>query len=418
MKQFVTLMLTATLVANVYAQCTPGGDGIAVSTPITIDGDVSDWSAVIADADNYSVDATPDMDAPISDIGRNFTKFAFTQTWSNLHLYFARAGSATNAVDALLYLDVDNNNLMETNEPVIAISWSGSNGNGKVDIYNYVEATPGGDVVVGDGVDMPGSLILRTQLGIIGRGTSDGYALEVAIPFPLLYKYGSSDPADILRPTEPFKFHLSTINGNPTSVPGPNAINDNFNGCYAGLMLLPVRLEYFESTSKKAGLELTWKVIDNETAAKFEIEASKDGQHFETIGVVYATQNEGSQEYTYFVSGNESNNYNRLKMTDSDGGVEYSKIIIINTAGLSVNLKVSNPVYSAVTILYESAQNERCNIRIFNIAGAQVHAQAVNIQAGSNRVVIPGSSLRTSGIYVLEMTDYLNNKVTRKLVKM
>ena len=110
MKQFVTLMLTATLGANVYAQCTPGGDGIAVSTPITIDGDVSDWSAVIADADNYSVDATPDMDAPISDIGRNFTKFAFTQTWSNLHLYFARAGSATNAVDALLYLDVDNNN--------------------------------------------------------------------------------------------------------------------------------------------------------------------------------------------------------------------------------------------------------------------------------------------------------------------
>ena len=52
---------------------------------------------------------------------------------------------------------------METNEPVIAISWSGSNGNGKVDIYNYVQANTGGDVMVGDGADMPGSLLLRNN---------------------------------------------------------------------------------------------------------------------------------------------------------------------------------------------------------------------------------------------------------------
>jgi hypothetical protein len=419
MKQLVILIIAVTLAINVQSQCTPGGDGIAVSAPITVDGNVSDWSAVIADPDNFSNDAVPDMDAPIADIGRDFTKFAFTQSWSTLYLYFARAGSATNAVDALLYLDVDNNGLMETNEPVIAISWSGSNGNGKVDIYNYVEVNAGGDPVSGDGVDMPGSLILRAQLGTIGSGTTDGYALEVGIPFQKLYKQGSSDLIDWLQPNESFKFHLSTINGNPTSVPGPNAINDNFNGCYWGFMVLPVELEYFEAKTKKAGLDLTWKVTENESAARFEIEASTDGQHFETIGAVDATQNEGSQVYTYFVSGNEANNYYRLKMIGSDGGIEYSKILVINTVGLnSGNLKVSNPVHSAVTILYESAQNERCNIRIFNIAGAQVYAQAVNIQAGSNRIVIPGSALNTSGTYVLVVTDHLDNRSTHKLVKM
>src|SRR5688500_4726704 len=149
---------------------------------------------------------------------------------------------------------------METNEPVIAISWSGANGNGKVDIYNYVQATAGGDVVTGDGVDMPGSLLLRNNLGVIGKGTSDGQSLEVAIPFSQLYKQGSTSSADMLVGNDPFKFHLSTINGSPTSVPGPNAINDNFNGCYSGLMILPLNLEYFEAKAKDNHVYLTWEV--------------------------------------------------------------------------------------------------------------------------------------------------------------
>jgi hypothetical protein len=272
---------------------------------------------------------------------------------------------------------------------------------------------------VGDGVDMPGSLLLRKNLGVIGRGTSDGYALEVGISFYELYKQGSPSLADWLQPNESFKFHLSTINGSPTSVPGPNAINDNFNGCYWGLMVLPVKLEYFEANNKKAGTDLTWKVTENESAATFEIETSQDGMHFEKIGVVNASENKGSQSYTYFVSGNKMTNYYRIKIMDSHGNVAYSKVIAMNTGEVNtVSLKVSNPVYADLTILYESAQNERCNIRIFNIAGLQVYTKALDIQAGSNKIRIEGSVLNTTGTYILEMTDHLNNRSTHKLVKM
>jgi hypothetical protein len=419
MKHFLSCVFAATLATNAFSQCTMGGDGVSISTAITVDGNVSDWNAVIADPDNFSVDATPDMDAPIADVGRNFTKFAFTQTWTTLYLYFARAGSANNAVDALLYVDVNNNTLMETNEPVIAISWSGANGNGKVDMYNYVQANAGGDVVVGDGVDMPGSLLFRNTLGVIGRGTSDGLALEVGIPFPELYKQGSSDPADILRPTEHFKFHMSTINGSPTSVPGPNAINDNFNGCYSGLTILPAKLEYFEAKSKKAGSDLTWKVTDNEDAAKFEVEASKDGQHFEGIGVVNALQNEGAQVYTYFVSSSQTGNYYRLKITDSEGGVEYSKVLVVNAVNSpSITMKVSNPVYADLTITCESSNDQSCSVILFNTAGMIVYSQKVSIAAGSNRVMIPGSYMKVSGGYILEVIDQMNKRMSRKFVKM
>jgi hypothetical protein len=418
MKYLLSLTLGLALATDAVSQCTSQGDGIAISTPITIDGDVSDWSAVINDQDNFSLDAIPDMDAPIADVGRNFTKFAFTETWSTLYLYFARAGSATNAVDALLYIDVNNNSLMETNEPVIAISWSGANGNGKVDIYNYVQANAGGDVVSGDGVDMPGSLLLRNTLGTIGRGTSDGLALEVGIPFPQIYKQGSSDPIDMLAPNEQFKFHLSTINGSPTSVPGPNAINDNFNGCYAGLMILPVDLEYFASQNKKAGVVLSWKINGNENAATFEIEASEDGQHFEKIGVVSASNTEGNQEYVYHVAAN-TGVYYRLKLIDDKGAFQYSKILSINSGGgQALTIKVTNPVYSDVTIWYESKAAEIYNIRIFDIAGLQVYSKAVSIHSGSNKIMISSAALKASGSYLLQMSDRLNHSITHKLVKL
>jgi hypothetical protein len=184
-------------------------------------------------------------------------------------------------------------------------------------------------------------------------------------------------------------------------------------------MILPLKLAYFDAKIKKAGTDLTWKVTENGNAASFEIETSMDGQHFDKIGVVQASENEGSQVYTYFVSGNNTNNYYRLKIKDSHGNVDYSKIISMNTAGMStMRLKVSNPVYSSATITYESSQNARCNIRVFNIAGVQVYSQSVDVQAGFNKILVPEAAMKTIGTYILEVTDQLRNRRAHRLVKM
>jgi hypothetical protein len=418
MKQTILTLILVAIAIGAHSQCSSGGNGVASTTPITIDGNVSDWNPILADPDNNTYDAVPDLDAPIADVGRDFTRFAFTENYSSVFLFFSRAGSAKNAVDVLFYMDVNNNGFMETNEPVIAISWSGSNGAGKVDIYNYVQAASGGDVITNDGTDMPGSLLLRNSLGTIGKGTSDGLSLEVAIPFTQLYKQGSSDPADILTPTEQFKFHISTINGSPTSVPGPNAINDNFSGCYSGLIILPVKLAYFDLKDKQTGVELSWVVSDNENAAKFEIEASNDGKNFESIGIVVASKNSAKQAYSYTVSENQSSYY-RLKIINANGGIEYSKILVTNSANPhKLNVKVNNPVYSDVTILYESAQNETCSIRLFTTAGIQVYTQKANISSGTNKLVIPDNHLCMKGTYFLELVNGRNERSVQKLVKM
>jgi hypothetical protein len=419
MKQIFTSLILLITALSSYAQCTSGGNGIAVSTPITVDGNVSDWSTVIADPDNFSIDAVPDLDAPISDVGRDFTKFAFTETWSTLYLYFARAGSATNSVDALLYVDVNNNSLMETNEPVIAISWSGSNGNGKVDIYNYVQANSGGDAVSGDGVDMPGSLLLRNSLGNIGRGTADGLALEVGIPFNQIYKQGSSNPVDMLGPNEQFKFHMSTINGSPTSVPGPNAINDNFNGCYAGLMILPVKLEYFESKEKGGDFELSWKIVDNENASQFEVQVSEDGKAFTTVATISASQREGKQVYNYTTDDNKKGTYYRLKLIDKDGSYEYSKVIR-KTTGIATQLdvKFNNVVHADLSVNVNVSETMTTSVKVFNAAGIQTFSKIVTLQPGTNVVSIPSSGFLTVGQYILHISTLTSRAaVVQKLLK-
>jgi hypothetical protein len=224
-----------------YAQCSVGGNGIVSNTNIQINGDVSDWSPILSDQDNITNDATPDTDAPISDIGRDFTRFAFTENISTLFLYFQRAGSVNNSVDLLFYLDVNNNGLMQTNEPAVAISWGGSNGNTQVNIYDYTQVAAAGDPIGGDGSDMPGSLSLRVKLGALGKGSANGVSLEVGIPFTELYKKGTTTDADSLAAIEQFKFHISSINGSVASVPGSNSVNDNFGGCYSGFISLPLK---------------------------------------------------------------------------------------------------------------------------------------------------------------------------------
>lgn len=229
-------MCVCVAAGNAMAQCSTGGNGVVVASNIAIDGNMSDWTTTLNDPDNITYDKSPDSDAPISDVGRDFTRFAFTENITHLFLYFQRAGSVNNSVDLLFYLDVNNNGLMETNEPVIAISWSGSNGNAQVDVYNYIKVAPAGDPVTGDGSKMPGSLTLRERLGNLGKGSADGVSLEVSIAFSLLYKKGSTSNTDSLATTEQFKFHISSINGSVGSVPGSNSINDNFGGCFSGFV--------------------------------------------------------------------------------------------------------------------------------------------------------------------------------------
>ena len=94
---------------------------------ITVDGSMADWSDVLADPTQNCTDGVPDKDAPVPTTGRDLERFAWTFDPSYLYLYTARAGSDSNRQRFWFYLDTNDNKKMNTGEPVILVSWFGSN---------------------------------------------------------------------------------------------------------------------------------------------------------------------------------------------------------------------------------------------------------------------------------------------------
>lgn len=228
------LVLTAPVTAG--AQCVCGiGDGLFTLTTIGIDGDMADWGPVQADPDNNVCDGPAggltDRDSPQS-TGRDLTHLAYTWDTTYIYLFTERTGSPNNSQSFVYYADTDNDGLMETNEPVIGVSWSGNNQQVNVYLFTYVAAAPGGDPMVdgsgfGDGYTLPGSFANVPPTGSPdysgqwGSGTQMEFAIEWA---------------DLgLAPNSPFSFHVSSSNAALGANSFTSQIDDNLSGCGGGL---------------------------------------------------------------------------------------------------------------------------------------------------------------------------------------
>src|SRR5687767_8587524 len=89
-------------------------------TALNMDGNMSDWQGYLNHLGNTAYDNTLgiDLDAPIADNGRNLHRFAFTEDAQNLYIYLERVGSSSNSVDIVFYMDINNNDIMDSREPV------------------------------------------------------------------------------------------------------------------------------------------------------------------------------------------------------------------------------------------------------------------------------------------------------------
>jgi hypothetical protein len=437
MKQIFTLLsfIACSLAINkaAFSQCnySSGANGLSTATTggITVDGNMNDWTPFLNDPDNNSYDNTGgiDLDGLISDIGRDLTRFAFTEDANYLYIYLQRAGSTNNSVDILFYADINNNDMMDYREPVIHMNWSGANGNVTLDIYNYVPSLIGtlNNVTLNlDGLPLMGTLSYRGSAGSAdGQGSADGKAVEAKIPFSKITQLNSSGSIiNQLGFGQDFKFHVSTINGNVSSIPGLNSINDNFGGCLkAPVSVLPVNLVSFQGNLNNNKVILQWTVAENETDDRFEIERSVDGINFTTAALVFTSEKAGSENYMFYENLNNTGNkiYYRLKMYDKSQAINYSKILtfqtkVNNSKGIKI---VSNPVTDKLSFSFHSDSNQQANVKIYDTHGRLQMNRAINTYEGSNLVSLSLTSAFSPGIYVIELSTGAEN-LTAKFIKL
>ncbi len=172
---------------------------------------------------------------------------------------------------------------------------------------------------------------------------------------------------------------------------------------------LPVHLISFQGNMNKNNkVTLNWTVADNEIANYFEIERSFNGRDFTTVGVVFASEKMGTENYTYYetTSGTDKVMY-RLKMIDKNHEVDYSRILIFQLkATIANNIKIiGNPVNDKLTFSYTSPATQVIDVKIFDMSGRVVVSNKVNSLEGSNVISLPLSSTFKAGMYVVEVNN-------------
>lgn len=196
-----------------------------VLTTIVVDGDTADWSAVLAEplqtAQDGPAGGLPDRDAPVPSTGRDLTAFAWTHDASHLYFYVARVASASNVQRFWFYVDVDEDGLQESGEPVVGVSWWGANRRTLVAVYAYAADSPGGDPLgdpsgFADGWTLPGTVTPVRTLEDVRGGAASGTEMESRVAW--------SDLG--IAAGTPVRFHVSSSNG--TNV--PQQIHDNMGG--------------------------------------------------------------------------------------------------------------------------------------------------------------------------------------------
>jgi hypothetical protein len=146
-------------------------------------------------------------------------------------------------------------------------------------------------------------------------------------------------------------------------------------------------------------VELKWTVTNETNVSIYDVEFSKDGQNFTSIGKVTPLGATAASNYYGFIHTSPINgtNYYRIKMIDKDGSVRYSAIrqAEINVSGILV---YPNPFKNYLNVILKDASGA-VKLRMTDISG-----RVVLTKEFSGAITLNINNI-TNGVYILQVID-------------
>jgi hypothetical protein len=174
--------------------------------------------------------------------------------------------------------------------------------------------------------------------------------------------------------------------------------------------VLPVELISFQGNINKSNrVSLQWKVASNETINQFEVERSYDGIEFKTIGIVFASEKKGIEDYMFYetISSFDKVMY-RLKMIDNRKAVSYSKILVFQTKLTTGNNNIKiigNPVNDKLTFNYTASVSQVIDVKIYDMSGRIMMSNKITSLEGNNMISFPLASALKASMYLVEVNN-------------
>jgi subtilisin family serine protease len=167
-----------------------------------------------------------------------------------------------------------------------------------------------------------------------------------------------------------------------------------------------VNVEYFKGSQQGTANVLDWKVGCINTAAVFEVQRSGEGGSFNSISTISTTQVRCVQPFDFKdVSPLPGNNYYRVKITESNGIVRYTDIVMLYTNRLLVSTLYPTLISKGAAVQVSYAGHNKGSLVITDGVGRQVYRRVLT--GGVQTISLP---LLASGTYLYSIKE--DNKVT------
>ncbi len=187
----------------------------------------------------------------------------------------------------------------------------------------------------------------------------------------------------------------------PNSLGNPNA--------------LPIRLLSFDARVEQSVVKMEWITASEENNHYFTIQRSIDGSKFDSIGTVAGAGNSFAVLNYSFTDASPltGNTYYRLKQTDYDRTVSYSKIVSVSYQG-SPSIKIyPNPSESGIFEIYFTDGSYQ--VYVLNSVGSLVKQETFSVQADHTNKLLMDLSTFPRGIYIVYVYS-ANQPYTFRLV--
>ena len=164
---------------------------------------------------------------------------------------------------------------------------------------------------------------------------------------------------------------------------------------------LPIVLEYFKGRNENGMNILTWKAFCTGDFVNFDIERSKDGRNFVKAGTIVSGALACHRPFEFVDRNGEGTLYYRLKTTDEDGSISYSKTIVLSSKSDFVLGGMSPTIVRSTAYLMMNA-NRKTNIhvKVFATDGRTVMVKRAIVTQGSSNLELNFASL-PAGVYQL-----------------
>ena len=199
----------------------------------------------------------------------------------------------------------------------------------------------------------------------------------------------------------------------------------NFSGGSGAVILTPDPLLkadwlYFDGVTNNKVNYLRWATEAENNTNYFNLQRSKNGINFETLGVVSAQGVTNTINHYNFddVHPFVGQNYYRLELVNADGSLDYSNIVLLVIEDIDKGyIFYPNPTENIVYYQYEANDIEQLQIEIIDVLGRVLKTEQVKSAVGVNNIPILLGEY-TVGSYIIRVQNFHIGSVhTSKVIR-